>query len=71
LPYRFQVNLDSGSIMMQNFAKKGVPLLLYDRTRFSENDFRFSYALYAKQEVSHEVNLSQYNYEVFGPNGFL
>ena len=56
---------------MTNVKEAGVPLLVYDRTKFNGNDYHFSYALYSKQELSHAVNPGTYDYEVFGPNGFL
>lgn len=71
LPYHFHVNLDSGKIRMTNVKEAGVPLLVYDRTKFNGNDYHFSYALYSKQELSHAVNPGIYDHEVFGPNGFF
>lgn len=70
LPYNYHVNLDNGKISMKNLRERAVPLIIYDRTRFDENDFYFSYALYSKQELSHPFHSEIYNYEVFGPNGF-
>ncbi|MDR6546783.1 phospholipase C [Chryseobacterium rhizosphaerae] len=71
LPYQFHVNLEGGKIRMSNLKDNGVPLLLYDRTQFNSTDYHFSYALYAKQELSHPVGAAIYDYEVFGPNGFF
>lgn len=71
LPYHFHVNLEGGKIRMSNLKDNGVPLLLYDRTQFNSTDYHFSYALYAKQELSHPVRAAIYDYEVFGPNGFF
>ena len=71
LPYQFHVNLEGGKIRMSNLKDNGVPLLLYDRTQFNSTDYHFSYALYAKQELSHPVHAGVYDYEVFGPNGFF
>ncbi|MDR6159734.1 phospholipase C [Chryseobacterium sp. SLBN-27] len=70
LPYNFHVNLEDGKIMMKNLKEKAVPLIIYDRTKFEEDDFYFSYTLYAKQELSHSVDPGVYDYEIFGPNGF-
>ncbi|HCN51627.1 MAG TPA: phospholipase C, phosphocholine-specific [Chryseobacterium sp.] len=71
LPYNFHVNLENGKIRMTNLKENGVPLLMYDRTRFNGTDYHFSYALYSKQELSHPVHSGEYDYEVFGPNGFF
>lgn len=71
LPYHFHVNLGNGKISMVNLKENGVPLLVYDRTRFDAGDYHFSYALYAKQELSHPVHSGAYDYEIFGPNGFF
>jgi len=70
LPYHYEVNLGDGAIKMTNFAEVGVPLLIYDRTQFNSDKYYFSYALYAKKELSHAVNTGKYEFEVFGPNGF-
>jgi phospholipase C len=71
LPYHFHVNLEGGNIKMINLKENGVPLLVYDRTQFNSTHYHFSYALYAKQELSHAVHSGAYEYEVFGPNGFF
>lgn len=71
LPYHFHVNFGNGKIRMTNLKDTGVPLLIYDRTQFNSKDYYFSYALYAKQELSHPVNPGKYDQEVFGPNGFF
>ncbi|PWN58851.1 phosphocholine-specific phospholipase C [Chryseobacterium viscerum] len=71
LPYHFHVNLEGGNIKMSNLKENGVPLLIYDRTQFNSTHYHFSYALYAKQELSHAVHSGAYEYEVFGPNGFF
>lgn len=71
LPYHFHVNLEGDHIKMTNLKDNGVPLLVYDRTQFDNNNYHFSYALYAKQTLSHAVNPGAYDYEVFGPNGFF
>lgn len=71
LPYYFHVNFGNGKIRMINLKDAGVPLLIYDRTQFNSKDYHFSYALYAKQELSHAVNPGKYDQEVFGPNGFF
>ncbi|UMQ41864.1 phospholipase C, phosphocholine-specific [Chryseobacterium sp. Y16C] len=70
LPYNYLVNFQNEKIKMINFNEKGVPLLIYDRNKFQDNDFHFSYALYSKQELSHAIQYEKYDYEVFGPNGF-
>ncbi|MCW3160374.1 phosphocholine-specific phospholipase C [Chryseobacterium oryctis] len=70
LPYNFEVNFEENKIKMTNLAESGVPLLIYDRTQFDNSNFYFSYALYSKQKLSHQNNSEEYNYEVFGPNGF-
>ncbi len=70
LPYDYQVNFENDQIKMTNLNKAGIPLLIYDRTRLDKDDFCFSYALYAKQELLHAVPAGKYNLEVFGPNGF-
>ncbi len=57
---------------MTNLKENGVPLHLYDRTQMNGNNYYFSYALYSGKELSHPVTLSgNYDYEVFGPNGFF
>ncbi|WP_185286448.1 phosphocholine-specific phospholipase C [Chryseobacterium indologenes] len=71
LPYNFHVNLDNGKIRMTNLRDNGVPLLLYDKNRLNTDHYHFSYALYAQQELSHDVQSGAYDYEVFGPNGFF
>jgi len=71
LPYNYHVNFEKGKISMKNLKERAVPLIIYDRTRFDEDDFYFSYALYAHQELSHSVRPGTYDYEVFGPNGFF
>ncbi len=71
LPYNFHVNLDNGKIRMTNLRDNGVPLLLYDKNRLNTDHYHFSYALYAQQELSHDVQSGPYDYEVFGPNGFF
>ncbi|AZB23798.1 phospholipase C, phosphocholine-specific [Chryseobacterium bernardetii] len=72
LPYNFHVNLEGGKIKMTNLKENGVPLHLYDRTQMNSNNYYFSYALYSGKELSHSVTLSEnYDYEVFGPNGFF
>ncbi|RLJ34418.1 phospholipase C [Chryseobacterium sp. 7] len=71
LPYHFHVNLEGEKIKMVNLKESGIPLLVYDRTQFNSNNYHFSYALYAKQELSHPVQSGAYDYEIFGPNGFF
>ncbi|QBA19901.1 phospholipase C, phosphocholine-specific [Chryseobacterium indologenes] len=71
LPYHFHVNLEGEQIKMTNLKENGVPLLVYDRTQFDNNNYHFSYALYAKQTLSHTVHPGAYDYEIFGPNGFF
>ena len=56
---------------MVNLKENGVPLLVYDRTQFSNSNYHFSYALYSRQELTHSVHSGAYDYEVFGPNGFF
>ncbi|SEW48567.1 phospholipase C [Chryseobacterium wanjuense] len=70
LPYNYHVNFGSGKISMINVKERAVPLLIYDRTQFNNDNFHFSYALYSKQELSHAVKPGKYDMEVFGPNGF-
>ncbi|SIQ94434.1 phospholipase C [Chryseobacterium sp. RU37D] len=70
LPYDYYVNLLIGKISMVNLKERAVPLIVYDRTKFNNDSFHFSYALYSKQELSHVVKPGKYDYEVFGPNGF-
>lgn len=71
LPYHFNVNLEGDHIKMTNLKENGVPLLVYDRTQFNSNNYHFSYALYARQNLSHAVHSGAYDYEIFGPNGFF
>lgn len=71
LPYNFHVNLEGVKIRMTNLKENGVPLLVYDRTQFNGSNYHFSYALYSHQELSHDVHPGEYDYEVFGPNGFF
>lgn len=70
LPYHYYVNLEEGKIKMTNLKERAVPLLIYDRTNFDTDNFYFSYALYSKQELFHAVISDNFDYEVFGPNGF-
>ncbi len=70
LPYNYLVNLEDGAIKMTNVKERAVPLIIYNRKRFEADDFYFSYALYAGQELVHSVEAGKYDYEVFGPNGF-
>jgi phospholipase C len=70
LPYHYYVNLEEGKIKMTNLKERAVPLLIYDRTNFDTDNFYFSYALYSKQELFHAVKSDNFDYEVFGPNGF-
>lgn len=70
LPYHYYVNLEEGKIKMTNLKERAVPLLIYDRTNFDTDNFYFSYALYSKQKLLHAVKLDNFDYEVFGPNGF-
>lgn len=70
LPYHYYVNLEEGKIKMTNLKERAVPLLIYDRTNFDTDNFYFSYALYSKQELLHAVKSYNFDYEVFGPNGF-
>ncbi|WP_283422790.1 phosphocholine-specific phospholipase C [Chryseobacterium profundimaris] len=70
LPYNYHINFGNGEIAMMNVTERAVPIIIYDRTKFNEGDFYFSYALYSKQELSHIIQPGAYNYEVFGPNGF-
>lgn len=70
LPYHYYVNLEEGKIKMTNLKERAVPLLIYDRTNFDTDNFYFSYALYSKQELFHAVKSYNFDYEVFGPNGF-
>jgi phospholipase C len=70
LPYHYYVNLEEGKIKMTNLKERAVPLLIYDRTSFDTDNFYFSYALYSKHELFHAVKSDNFDYEVFGPNGF-
>lgn len=70
LPYDYWVNLEGRKIVMENHCNTGVPLLLYDRKEFENEKFHYSYALFQKQKLSHVINSENYDYEVFGPNGF-
>ncbi|ASK30896.1 phospholipase C, phosphocholine-specific [Chryseobacterium sp. T16E-39] len=71
LPYNYHVNLEGEHITMTNLKEAGIPLLIYDRTKFENGNYYFSYALYSKQKLSHSVSFDRYDYEVFGPNGFF
>lgn len=70
LPYDYWVNLEGRKIVMENHCNTGVPLSLYDRKEFEKEKFHYSYALFQKQKLSHVINSENYDYEVFGPNGF-
>ncbi|WP_027387574.1 phosphocholine-specific phospholipase C [Chryseobacterium gregarium] len=70
LPYYYHVNLEDGKIKMTNLKERAVPLIIYDRTNFNNDTFYFSYALYSNQELFHNAHVENYDYEVFGPNGF-
>ena len=71
LPYHFYVNLENKKIHMENLKENGVPLIIYDRAMFGKGTFHYSYALYSKQAIKHEISDENYDYEVFGPNGFF
>lgn len=71
LPYRYQVHLDQGKIVMSNKAGNGVPLTIYDKNKLATEGYYFSYALFANQELYHPINSENYDYEVHGPNGFF
>lgn len=72
LDYRFEVNFIEDAIVMENKASKGVPLNVYNRLKFEEDqDFLFSYALFEKEKREHTIKPDKiYDWEVFGPNGF-
>lgn len=70
LPYDYWVNFEGRKIVMENHCNTGVPLILYDRKEFANEKFHYSYALFQKQKLSHVINSENYDYEVFGPNGF-
>ncbi|MDR2237121.1 MAG: phospholipase C, phosphocholine-specific [Chryseobacterium sp.] len=71
LPYHFQVNLEKKKIHMQNLKENGVPLIVCDRAMFNKGASYYSYALYAQQEIKHEIFHHDYDCEIFGPNGFF
>lgn len=71
LPYDYEVNLKNNKIVMTNLTDTAVPLIIYDKNKLNTSDYYFSYALYPKKEISNEVNLEHYHYEVIGPNGFV
>jgi len=71
LPYDYEVNLKNHKIVMTNIKDAAVPLIIYDKNKFDTPDYYFSYALYAKEEISHEADVDSYNFEVTGPNGFV
>ncbi|WP_228446566.1 phospholipase domain-containing protein [Chryseobacterium sp. 3008163] len=71
LPYDYEVNLKNHKIVMTNLKDAAVPLIIYDKNKFDTPDYYFSYALYAKEEISHEADIDSYNFEVTGPNGFV
>lgn len=71
LPYRYHVNFFNDKIVMKNNASNGVPLIIYDKNKLDAEDYYFSYALFANQELSHPINSDNYNFEVHGPNGFF
>ena len=71
LPYNYEVNLKNNKIVMTNLKDTAVPLIIYDKNKFDTADYYFSYALYSNNEISHEVNVDSYNFEVTGPNGFV
>lgn len=70
LPYDFWVNFDNQKIVMENLNHTGVPLLLYDRKKFESGQFYYSYTLFQQQKLFHLVDSENYNFEIFGPNGF-
>lgn len=71
LPYDFNVNLEKTEITMTNLRETAVPLTIYDKNKFNTPDYYFSYALYAKEKMSHQIESDKYNLEVIGPNGFV
>lgn len=70
LPYNYHVNLEDQAIRMTNLKERAVPLIIYNRKQLDADNFYFSYALYAGQELLHPMHAEPYEYEVFGPNGF-
>ena len=56
---------------MENLKENGVPLIIYDRALLNGGVSYYSYALYSKQEMNHEIAVQHYDCEVFGPNGFF
>lgn len=69
--HNYLVNLGNSEIIMTNLSETKVSLIIYDKNKFNTPDYYFSYALYANDEISHEVKIASYNYEVIGPNGFI
>lgn len=72
LDYRFEVNLGNSGILMENKAEKAVPLNVYNRLKLTEDsDFLLPYTLYIKKTKKQKIALEgEYDWEVFGPNGF-
>lgn len=71
LPYDFNVNLEKTEITMTNLRETAVPLTIYDKNKFNTPDYYFSYALYANEKMSHQIEKEKYHLEVIGPNGFV
>lgn len=71
LPYHFLVNLEGNHIKMRNLMNNGVPLIIYNRKKLDTKEgYYFSYTLFEKQQIEHYIEDSDYDFEVFGPNGF-
>lgn len=71
LPYHFLVNLEDNRIVMRNLTKTGVPLIMYNRKKLNAEDgYYFSYTLFEEQQLEHHIEDSDFDFEIFGPNGF-
>lgn len=70
LQYNYDVNLKNNKIVMTNLKATAVPLIIYDKNKFNTKDYYFSFELNSNDEVSHQVDVKSYSYEVIGPNGF-
>lgn len=71
LPYHFLVNLEDNRIVMRNLTKAGVPLIMYNRKKLNAEDgYYFSYTLFEEQQLEHHIEDSDFDFEIFGPNGF-
>ncbi|MFL9834831.1 phospholipase domain-containing protein [Chryseobacterium terrae] len=67
----YNVNFGRNEISMINLKENTVSLIIYDKNKFNTKDYYFSYKLSSDEQINHQINSENYNYEVNGPNGFV